>query len=242
MNGNAIMPDPVSGAVVGSAAIGAYSANRAAGAQKDAAEAGAAAQERMFNKQVALQEPFRKVGVNALPELVQAAKYKPFNYNLYQDDPGVGFRIKTGIDAADRTAAARGGLLGGNQFRGAVQYGQELGSQEYNNAFNRYLTEDNLKYNRLASLTGMGQTASNQMSTDAGTYGNNVAQNAATMGNIRASSYANTANAVSGGIGQGLNYYQNQNMLNRFFPQQQASASGNYGPGFQSDFAYQNMG
>jgi hypothetical protein len=232
----------VAGSVIGSAAIGAYGANRAARAQRDAAEAGAAAQERMFNKQVELQEPWRKVGMNALPELIQASKYTPFNYDMYQQDPGVAFRLKTGIDALDRTAAARGGLLGGNQMRGAVAYGQELGSQEYTNAFNRYQTERAARLNPLQSLAGMGQTAANTMSNNAMTYGQNVAQNAATMGNIRASSYAGTANAITGGVGQGLNYYQNQNMLNRFFPQQQTTASGNYGPGFQSDMAYQNQG
>jgi hypothetical protein len=49
---------------------------------------------------------------------------------------------------------------------------------------------------------------------------NAMAQGAAAMGNIRASGYVGQANALTGALGQGLNYYQNQQMMNRFFPQQ----------------------
>jgi hypothetical protein len=88
----------------------------------------------------------------------------------------------------------------------------------------------------------MGQTAANTMSNEAGQYGQNMAQNEAARGNIRASSYMNTANALSGGIGQGLNYYQNQQMMNRFFPQASGSpSSASYGSGMNFDLGYQNM-
>jgi hypothetical protein len=209
-------------AIAGSAVIGAYSSNKAAKAQEEAARAGTAEQRRQFNRQVELQEPFRQAGVNALPDLISASRYTPFDYEAYQNDPGVGFRFREGLKALDRSAAARGGLLGGNQMRGVTQFGQELASQEYGNAFNRYQAERAARLNPLQSLAGMGQTNAATMAQQAGQYGQNMAQNAATMGNIRASGYMNTANALTGAAGQGLNYYQNQQMMDRYFPQRDA--------------------
>jgi len=172
-------------------------------------------QEKMFNKQIELQEPFREVGVNALPELVQASKYTPFTMEQFQADPGYAFRLQEGMKALDRTAAARGGLLSGATLRGAQRYGQDLGSQEYTNAFNRYQLERQARLNPLQSLAGMSQTAANTMSTQAGQFGENMAQNAMTQGNIRASGYMNTAGALTSGLNQYLNRQQQQRYMNQ---------------------------
>ena len=215
----------VAAATIGSAAIGAYSSRQASKAQERAAAEGAAAEERMFNRQVELQEPFRQAGVNALPELIAASRYTPFGMEQFQADPGYQFRLREGLRALDQSAAARGGLLSGAQLRGVTRFGQELGSQEFTNAFNRYQAERAARLNPLQSLAGMGQTTAANVAQQAGQYGQNLAQGAATMGNIRASGYMGQANALTGALGQGLNYYQNQQMMNRFFPQQQSSGA-----------------
>jgi hypothetical protein len=192
----------------------------------------------MFNRQVELQEPFRQAGVNALPELVAASRYTPFGMEQFQADPGYGFRLKEGLRALENSAAARGGLLSGNAMRGITRYGQELGSQEFTNAFNRYQAERAARLNPLQSLAGMGQSNAATMAQQAGAYGQQMAQNAANMGNIRASGYMNTANALAGGIGQGLNYYQNQQMLDRFFPE----AGNNMTPANVPSYNARNIG
>lgn len=207
-------------AIVGGAVIGASASSSAARTQAQAQREGTAAQERMFNRQVELQEPFRQVGVNALPELVAASRYEPFTTEKFQADPGYAFRLKEGLRALESSAAARGGLLSGNQMRGVTQFGQELGSQEFTNAFNRYQAERAARLNPLQSLTGMGQTTAQNLAGQAGQFGQAQAANAAALGNIRASGYINTANALTGALGQGVNYYQNQQMMDRFFPQQ----------------------
>ena len=210
----------VAAATIGAAGIGAYSSRQASKAQERAAAQGDAAQERMFNRQVELQEPFRQAGVNALPELVEASRYTPFSMEQFQQDPGYQFRLREGLKALDRTAAARGGLLSGAQLRGVTRYGQELGTQEYTNASNRYQAERAARLNPLQSLAGMGQSTAATLGQQAGQYGQSMAQGAAQMGNIRASGYTNQANALSGALGQGVNYYQNQQMMDRFFPEQ----------------------
>jgi len=222
-------------AIVGSALIGSSASRSAAKSQERAAAEGTAAQERMFERQVELQEPFRKVGVNALPELVKASKYTPFTMKQFQADPGYQFRLEEGMKALDRSAAARGGLLSGATLRGAQRYGQGLAADEYTNAFNRYQAERAARLNPLQSLAGMGQTTAATLANQAGQYGESMAQGAAQMGNIRASGYMNQANALTGALGQGVNYYQNQQMLNRFFPQQQQAPLGMPGNPFPFD-------
>lgn len=217
----------VAAASLGSAVIGSNAADKAANAQLQASRESAAAQERMFNKQVALQEPWRVAGQNALNKLIPiASEYTPFGMDQFRADPGYAFRLQEGLKALDRTAAARGGLLGGNQLRGAVQYGQDLGSQEYGNAFNRYQTERAARLNPLQSLAGVGQSAANTLTNAAGGYGNQLAENAINRGNIRASSYIGGANAINQGLSgfgnAALSYANMQNqqqMLNAMRPQ-----------------------
>jgi hypothetical protein len=195
-------------AAAGSTLVGAYGANKAAKAQVQGAREGAAAEREMFERQVELQAPFREAGLNALPELVEASRYTPFGMEQFQQDPGYGFRLKEGLRALESSAAARGGLMSGNQMRGITRFGQELGSQEYTNAFNRYQAERAARLNPLQSLTGMAQSSANTLSGAAGQLGSSLSNLAVGGANARASGYAGMANALSSGIGQGYNYYQ----------------------------------
>lgn len=204
------MPWMLPAAIIGSSLLGAGAASSAARTQARATDAATAAQERMFAKQVELQEPFRKVGVNALPELVAASRYEPFTMAKYQADPGYGFRLREGMKALERSAAARGGLLSGATLRGVQEYGQDLASQEYTNAFNRYQAERAARLNPLQSLTGMGQTTTQNIASQAGQLGQNIGSNLMAGGAARASGYMGMANAAAGGLSQYLAYNQNQ--------------------------------
>jgi len=206
----------VATAIVGSALIGGYASNRAASTQAQAAQQGIDAQERMFNRQTELQEPFRKAGEEALNKLIPlSSNYTPFGMNQFTQDPGYGFRLSEGMKALDRTAAARGGLLSGGTLKAAQRYGQDLGSQEYQNAFNRYQIERNAQLNPLQSLAGLGQTATNTLTGAAGQMGQNYATGYGNIGQARASGYVGGANALSSALGTGLNYMQNQQYINR---------------------------
>jgi hypothetical protein len=202
-------------AILGSAVLGAYSANRASKTQAQAAQQGIDAQERMFERQNELQEPFRQAGIGALNKLIPMSDYTKFGMDQFQQDPGYNFRLSEGMKALDRTAAARGGLLSGATLKGAQRYGQDLGSQEYMNAFNRYQTERNAQLNPLQSLAGLGQTSTNALSGMAGQMGQNYATGYGNMGQARASGYVGGANALTSALGTGINYAQNQQYINR---------------------------
>lgn len=210
----------VATAIVGSAVIGGVMSNKAAGQQADAANAATAAQERMFERQVELQEPWRKAGEGALNQLsaglAEGGKYAtPFSATDWKTDPGYAFRLSEGLKSLDRTAAARGGLISGSALKAATRYGQDAASQEYQNAFNRYYAERQNMLAPLQSLAGVGQSSANTLSNAAGNYGAQIGSNIIGAGNAAAAGTIGTANAISSGVGQGINYYQGQQYLNR---------------------------
>ena len=202
-------------AILASAAAGLYSANKASKTQAQSAQQGIDAQERMFERQNELQEPFRQAGIGALNKLIPLSDYTKFGPEQFQQDPGYAFRLSEGMKALDRTAAARGGLLSGSTLKGAQRYGQEMGSQEYMNAFNRYQTERNAQLNPLQSLAGLGQTSTNALSGMAGQMGQNYATGYGNIGQARASGYVGGTNALTSALGTGINYAQNQQYINR---------------------------
>jgi hypothetical protein len=204
------MPWMMAAAVVGSSLIGASAADSAAGVQAAASDRAAALQKEQFDRQTELQEPFRMAGVRALPELEAASRYKNFGMDQFQADPGYGFRLAEGQKALDRQAAARGGLISGAALKGAQRYGQEMGSQEYTNAFNRYQTERQARLNPLQSLAGMAQTSVGQLGQAGQAYATNVGEAMGASAQARASGYMGGANALSQGLSQYMGYSQGQ--------------------------------
>ena len=205
----------VAGAVVGSAVIGAGAANKAASTQASAANRAAELQNEQYQQTRQDQMPWMQAGRAALDKLTPlATNYQKFGMGQFQADPGYAFRLSEGQKALDRSAAARGGLISGGALKAAQRYGQEMGSQEYTNAFNRYQTERAAQLNPLQSLAGVGQTTAQQL----GAAG---AANAANVGNLmtsgaaaQAAGYVGGANALTSGLGNYMNYSQGNRLLN----------------------------
>jgi hypothetical protein len=232
------------GASLAGGLMGASAAGKASNAQVQASREAAAQQQAMFDKQIELQAPFREAGLTAQNKLLQYlglsgsagdagyGKYAgDFSMNDFTTDPGYAFRLAEGNKALDRTAAARGGLLSGGAMKAAQRYGQDMGSQEYMNAFNRYQTNRANQINPLQSLMGAGQTAANTLTTAAGTLGTNLAENSIGAGNARASGYVGAANALTGALNQGVNNYTNLQRIGAMTPSSNLSnfAFGSWG-------------
>ncbi len=219
-------------AILGAGALGAagsaFAASKASKAQQRAAQQGIDAQQRMFDRQVELQEPFRQAGIGAQNQLLtllglpggtaEGADFgslaRPFSMSDFQADPGYGFRMSEGMKALESSAAARGGLLSGSTLKGVSRFGQDLASQEYQNAFNRYQAERAARLNPLQSLMGAGQSSANTLTSAAGQLGQGLAQGYGNLGQARASSYIGMNNALTGALGQGMNQYMGMQYLN----------------------------
>ena len=220
------MAGVITGSII-STVGGLFGANEQANAAENAANTSANAskyaadlQYKMFEKNLELQEPWRQAGVTALNKLIPlATNYTPFGQTDWQQDPGYAFRLKEGQRALDQSAAARGGLISGNALKAAQRYGQEMGSQEYQNAFQRYMREREAQLNPLQSLANVGQTTAQSLGGAAQNTGTNIGNygmtSAANQGNALLAGAAGRSSAYQG-IGTNLGYaLSNQNNWNR---------------------------
>ena len=158
------------------------------------------------------------------------------------NDPGYQFRLAQGDQAIQRAAAAGGGAFSGGTLKALSRYGQDYASNEYSNVYNRALTGYNTNvntglnsfltnfnayntgqgntFNRLASLAGMGQTATGQLGqlgqSSAANIGNLLTGqgNAAAAGALGSASAVNSGlNSIVGGTNSALNMYTNGQLL-----------------------------
>lgn len=143
------------------------------------------------------------------------------------EDPGFQARLKLGNQAIERSAAAKGNVLGGGTLKDLMSFNSDQASQEYGNVYNRrmneYLTRANLfnqnqtnLFNRYSALSGTGQVTANELgllgNQSAGQVGNTLLTSGAQIGQdiqnagaARASGYVGGANAISQGIGGATN-------------------------------------
>ena len=209
-----------------------YGASQIGKAASTAADIGAGATDRatalqqsQYDQTRADLAPYRAAGTNALAQLTAGTApggqfTKSFGMSDFEQDPGYGFRMSEGLKALDRSAAARGGLLSGATLKGAQRYGQDLGSQEYQNAFNRYQTNRSNLLNPLQSLAGIGQTSTNQGIS----AGQNYATNVGNLGMNAAGTQANAGltaaqanQSAYGNVGNAFANYLTPNPMNEFF-------------------------
>lgn len=114
--------------------------------------------------------------------------------NAFQTSPGYQWRKTEGVNALDRSAAAKGLLLSGAQVKGVQAFGDGLAAEEWRN----YMAD-------LKDTAGMGQSAASSASNTSASLTSGAANNIAQGGMARGSGYAAGANALASGIGQGIN-------------------------------------
>jgi hypothetical protein len=211
----------VAGATLVSGAMSAEASRKAAKTQRRGAESGIAEQRRQFDITQEQMAPFREAGVSALgqqqallglgtPEEQQAAMA------AFAETPGQQFLRGQQERALLRNAAAIGGLGGGN-VRTALQQ----------QAFGRAATQFGEFQNRLAALSGTGQTATTATGQFGAQAAGNIANLQAAAGQARASGILGAQQAQGqtvqqlAGIGAQYGIFNQQQQ-----PQQQNFASG----------------
>jgi hypothetical protein len=251
----------ITAAIIGGGAtlLGGYMASRgaqgAADTQAAAADRAAALQKQMFDEQQKMSAPYREAGVtgqNRLMELLGlggntgAAGYgkyaQDFGMSDFQADPGYAFRLSEGQQALDRSAAARGGTQSGAALKAAARYGQDMGSQEYGNAYNRYQTNRTNQLAPLGSLMSSGQAAAAGAAANAGTYGANAGNLMMQGGQAQAAGQLGVGNTINNALGTAASAYQNQQNFNNYLANQTSQRGLYGGAALSSNPAYsQNM-
>ena len=192
------------GDIVGSL-IGADASRSAANTQADATRAGIEEQRRQYDLTREDYAPWREAGKNALATIMSDMN-NPVTSADVMSDPGYQFGLTQGQNALDRKFAAAGGRMSGAAMKSAARYGTDYASTGYNAAYQR--RQDSL--NRLASVAGLGQTAT-AGSAAAGSQAANAISNMTTaQGNAagaarlaQGSIWANAASKLGSYYGNG---------------------------------------
>ena len=205
--------------------VGADAAKSAAETQAQSAREANELLYKMYQEQKGLQEPFRGAGITAQNRLLDllglsqnkgAEGYGRYAKDLgmsdFTADPGYAFRLAEGQKTLERNAAARGGLISGGALKAATRYGQDMGSQEYQSAFNRYQTNRANQLQPLGSLLTSGQAAASNQSAAAGNYGTQAGGNITGAGAATAAGQVGSVNALTNALSSYLNYSSGQNL------------------------------
>ena len=242
---------------------------QAASIQAAAAQKALDLQEKLANEQVLRNAPYSEAGITAQNRMLDlmglstrtgAAGFgsanqpysmtgfdpnslmRNFGASDFQTDPGYSFRLSEGLKALDRQAAARGGVMSGAALKAAGRYGQDVASQEYGNAFNRFQTNrasqaglftdaynrDRTRqldeFSRLGGLMTSGQNAAAGTGASQAAFGSNAAnlmsQGAQAMGQgvigagqAMAAGQMGAGNTFNNAIQAALQGYQNNQMM-----------------------------
>jgi hypothetical protein len=140
---------------------------------------GEAAGREFYGQGVGFQQPYMQAGAGAANQL--ASLFAPGGEFMRQPtleelqmDPGYAFRFREGQRALESGAAARGGLLSGGTGKALARYGQEAGSQEYGNAYARFMANRAAATQGLQNLMGTGASAAGTATGLAGQIGSNL--------------------------------------------------------------------
>ena len=237
----------VATAIGGSAVLGYLGTQSAAKSQANSANQANQTQWNMFQQQQENNAPWLESGKNALSTLNSAmgpggSLSKNFSMSDFTNDPGYQFRLQQGQQALDRSAASKGMNLSGAQLKASQNYGQNMGTQDYQQTLQNWNNQQNTQFNRLASMAGVGQQAASADNAAGQNAANNVAQNQIGAGNAQAASTMAGINGITGAANQFVNYSNNQNMWNALSGNQNTFSDPNAGTysSFSNPYGYGN--
>lgn len=180
------------GATIVGSVIGSNASGKASDAQVQAAQVGAASQERMFDKSLELQQPYRQAGYDAiqgLQGLNNPAQRAQTLGNYYASDE---YRMME--DQAQqstlRSASATGNMRGGAGAAAIGTIAPQLGMNFLNN-----------QQNQFTGLANMGMGAASQGANAASNLGTNLSNLHLATGDARAQNYLTQGNIWGNAVG-----------------------------------------
>jgi hypothetical protein len=205
--------------------IGADATRKAARQQMEAIERAKGEIGRAYGESKGYYTPYQEAGAQGLNALRGMMEYKPMTLADMQQDPGYQFRLQEGLKQLGRTASARGGALSGATLRGTQGYAQNLASEEYQNAFNRYLTNRQEQLRMPLYFSNMGMQTASDLANLSTSYGSNIANLIGQGGQAQAAGTMGAANAWSnalGGISNAAGSYMMANAMAGKSPAEQS--------------------
>lgn len=182
-------------AILGSAVIGAGASalgasknskaiNQATDAQLQATRESNALQSQIYDQNVDRSRPYVNAGTTAT-RVLDNLLYGNQTAEL-RASPGYQFRFNEGTNALNASFAARGLGNSGAAAKAAIQYGQNFGSNEYQNRFNQLLSQQNVGLSASNALSGVATNYAGQIGAN-----NNAAASAIGNGALAGASNSN---------------------------------------------------
>jgi hypothetical protein len=212
--------------------MGANAAQSAANTQSAAAKYAADLANSQYQQSRTDMLPWLNAGTGALGSLTQrlgtsadngtgnyGSLLKPFTGADLQNEPGYQFGLAEGNKQLQSQLGRGGSVYGGNALKAIDRYGQDYAGTKYNDAYQRYNTDQGNTYNRLAGVAGTGQTASSYLGGLGASNASNVGGLVTSGAAANAAGTVGAANAYGNAFTQGASSYnnylnnQNQNAL-----------------------------
>jgi hypothetical protein len=191
---------------VGGALISAHATSSAANAASQAAAANNALQERIYNSNKAMAQPYVDTGNLANNELSgflglggDPAKINAA-FNTYLNSTGYQFARQQGLDAVTQNKAVSGLLNSGSAVKALDSYATGLADQYGQQYADNLGTVANRGVNAVGAVTGAGENFANQVSSN-----NNNA--AGIQANAAVAGAATTDTLINGALGNALSAY-----------------------------------
>lgn len=164
-----------------------------------ASDKAVALQSKIYEEQKQQAQPWLQAGQGALTSLQGRLGLTPggtgdlmqtYSGQNLTDDPGYQFRLAQGQKAIERQQAAAGKYLTPEAQMALQRYGQDFGSQEYGNAYNRFNQDQNMLFNRLAAMSGVGQQQAAQQQQAGSQFGQSISNIYGQVGNAAVNAQA----------------------------------------------------
>lgn len=231
----------VAGPIIGGL-IGGGGATQAADTQSQAAAQAAFLQNQQFQQVQANLQPYMQAGTTSLAGLRgllglpadasagggaynwNAPLTKSFGMEDFAASPAYQFNLQEGQKAIDKAAAARGNYYAPATLRDVSRFSQGLASNEFQNAYQNYVTNQQNLFNRLYSVSGAGQNAAANLGGFGAATAGNVGNLLTGSGAAQAAGQVGQANALSGAVSGAYNNYT----MNQILRQLQQPSYTNY--------------
>lgn len=204
---------------LGGAALSSSASKNAAKTQASSAQQALDFQKGVYDDQKANQQPFLQAGTSSIGKLMEGLNNGTFGPGSIPSfeapslaearaTPGYQFTQQQGINAIDRSAAARGGLGSGSTLQRLQSFGSGLADSTYNDVFNRSLSTYQTKlqgqsqaFNELLAPSQLGENAASNINATGSQAASNIGNLMTQQGNATAAGQVGSANAWSSGIG-----------------------------------------
>ena len=190
-----------------SADIGASGAKDASRAQVEESQLGLSQLRDIYNNNKGKFDPYIDTGNQAETELQRGMGpngYLGRRFTLadFNKDPAYQFDVQQGLLAINNSNSVRGGALSGGTLKALSNYAQQQASNEFGNARDYFVRNQNQNFGQLSSLAGQGLNATQAQANLGERFGEAQMGQLNDIGTAKASGILGAAQAWQTGINQ----------------------------------------